>query len=40
MPTFPSLEWVEVVRSIVNGDEAFRRLGPCDAFVGIKIPDL
>ncbi len=40
MPTFPSLEWFEAVRDIVNGDEAYRRIGACDALVGVKISDL
>ena len=39
MPTFPSVEWFEAVREIVNQDEAFRRLGTIDAKVGIKVGD-
>lgn len=38
--TFPSTEWFEAVRELVNRDEKYRRLGTCDATVGIKIPDL
>lgn len=38
--TFPSTEWFEAVREIVNRDENYRRLGTCDATVGIKVPDL
>lgn len=38
--TFPSTEWFEAVREIVNHDENYRRLGTCDATVGIKVPDL
>jgi len=39
MPTFPSLEWFDTVRNLVNSDEAFRRLGTVDARVGIKVGD-
>jgi len=39
MPTFPSLEWFETVRELVNKDEAFRRLGTIDARVGVKVGD-
>ncbi len=38
--TFPSIEWFGALRDIVNADEAYRRIGTCDAVVGIKIPDL
>lgn len=40
MPTFPALEWFEAVSDIVNRDEAYRRIGACEARVGVKIPDL
>ena len=40
MPTFPSLEWFDAVRDIVNRDEAYRRIGACEAQVGVKIPDI
>lgn len=39
MPKFPSIEWFDAVRQIVNGDESFRRLGTIDARVGIKVGD-
>lgn len=39
MPKFPSLEWFDTMREIVNKDEAFRRLGTVDARVGIKVGD-
>lgn len=39
MPTFPSIEWFDTVRNLVNNDEAFRRLGTVDARVGIKDGD-
>jgi len=40
MPTFPSVEWFEAIRNIVNSDEVYRRIGVCYAQVGVKIPDL
>ena len=39
MATFPSVEWFDTVRKLVNADEAFRRLGTVDARVGIKVGD-
>lgn len=39
MPVFPSVEWFEAVRNIVNNDEAFRRLGTIDTTVGVKVGD-
>ena len=39
MPVFPSVEWFEAVRQIVNKDEAFRRLGTIDTTVGVKVGD-
>ena len=38
--TFPSVEWFEALRSLINQDEGYRRIGTCDAVVGIKVPDL
>lgn len=37
MPAFPSLEWFEAVKDLVNQDETFRRLGTIDARVGVKV---
>ena len=37
MPEFPSLEWFEAARLLVNRDPAFRALGSRDANVGVKI---
>ncbi|MBI1885756.1 MAG: hypothetical protein HYS09_05525 [Chloroflexi bacterium] len=37
--SFPSTEWFEAVRSLVNSDEQYRRIGTCDAVVGVKVPD-
>ena len=39
MTKFPSVEWFESVRQLVNNDETFRKLGTCDARVGIKVGD-
>ena len=39
MPKFPSLEWFEGVKDLVNQDEAFRRLGTVDTKVGVKVGD-
>ena len=37
--SFPSVEWFDALREIVNADDAYKRIGTCDAVVGIKIPD-
>jgi len=39
MPKFPSVEWFDTIRNMVNSDEAFRRLGTVDARVGVKVGD-
>jgi hypothetical protein len=39
MPEFPSVEWFEAVRAVVNQDGRLRRLGTCDAVVGVKVLD-
>lgn len=36
MPTFPSVEWFNAIKDIVNVDPAFRQLGTVDAVVGVK----
>ena len=36
--TFPSVEWFNAVKEIINDDEPYRRHGTCDASVGIKVP--
>ena len=38
--TFPSVEWFNAIRQIVNDDPGYKHIGTCDATVGIKIPDL
>ena len=37
MPKFPSVQWFDAVKDLVNNDEAFRRLGTVDARVGVKV---
>ncbi len=39
MPVFPSIEWFNAVKDMVNQDDAFRRLGTVDARVGVKVGD-
>jgi hypothetical protein len=39
MPKFPSVEWFDEVRALVNNDDAYRRLGTVDAQVGVKVGD-
>lgn len=37
--TFPSVEWFQALREIINKDDAYRRIGTCDAVVGVKVPE-
>jgi hypothetical protein len=37
--TFPSIEWFKALQEIINGDEVYRRIGTCDAVVGVKVPE-
>ena len=37
MATFPSVEWFNALKDLVNNDPAFRRLGTVDAVVGVKV---
>lgn len=39
MPKFPSVEWFDAVRELVNSDAGFRQLGTIDARVGVKVGD-
>ena len=39
MPTFPSIAWFEAVREVVNRDGRLRKLGTCDAVMGVKVLD-
>lgn len=38
--TFPSVDWFNAIKQLVNEDEGYKRLGTADAEVGVKIPDL
>jgi hypothetical protein len=37
--TFPSIEWFKALQEIINSDDTYRRIGTCDAVVGIKVPE-
>jgi hypothetical protein len=37
MPTFPSVEWFEAVKNIVNNDPNFRHSGTVDTVAGVKV---
>ena len=37
MPLFPSLEWFEALRDVVNNDPAFRQSGMVDLVMGIDV---
>ena len=37
MPTFPSVEWFNAIKDVVNSDPNFRQLGTVDAVVGVKV---
>jgi hypothetical protein len=37
MPAFPSVEWFDAIKDIVNQDPAFRALGTVDSVVGVKV---
>lgn len=39
MAKFPSVEWFEAVKELVNEDEEYKRLGTVDSKVGIKVGD-
>ncbi len=39
MAEFPSLEWFEAVRQVVNRDGRLHRFGTCDAVMGVKVRD-
>lgn len=39
MPVFPSVEWFQAVADLVNEDPEYRKLGTCDALVGIEVGD-
>lgn len=37
MPVFPSVEWFNAIKDIVNSDPAFRQLGTVDSVIGARI---
>ena len=37
MPVFPSVEWFDAIKDLVNADPAFRQLGTVDAVFGVKV---
>jgi len=37
MPTFPSVDWFNEIRELVNNDPKFRQLGTVDATLGVKV---
>ncbi|MEX2246915.1 MAG: hypothetical protein WEC75_09515 [Dehalococcoidia bacterium] len=39
MPTFPSVDWFNAIKDIVNKDPSFRQLGTVDAVLGVKAGD-
>ena len=39
MPVFPSLEWFQALRDVVNQDDEYRHFGTCDAVMGVKVED-
>lgn len=39
MPVFPSVEWFQEAAELLNKSDSFKRLGTCDAEVGIQVGD-
>ena len=37
MPVFPSVEWFDTIKNIVNQDPEFRALGTVDSVIGVKV---
>ena len=37
MPSFPSVEWFNALKEIVNKDPDFRALGTVDSVLGVKV---
>ena len=37
MPVFPSVEWFNAIKDMVNVDPNFRQLGTVDAVIGVKV---
>ena len=39
MAKFPSVKWFKAIQELVNGDDRLRKLGTCDAIMGVKVQD-
>ncbi len=39
MPEFPSVEWFREAAELLNRSDAFKRLGTCDAQMGVQVGD-
>lgn len=39
MPLFPSVDWFKTAADILNKSDSFKRLGTCDAEVGVQVGD-
>src|SRR3970282_1562421 len=39
MPPFPSVEWFKTAGDLLNKSDSFKRLGTCDAEMGIQVGD-
>jgi hypothetical protein len=39
MPQFPSVEWFKTAGDLLNKSDSFKRLGTCDAQMGIQVDD-
>ena len=39
MAKFPSVEWFKAIQDLVNGDDGIRKLGTCDAVMGVKVQE-
>ena len=39
MPVFPSVEWFQTAADVLNKSDSFKRLGTCDAEVGMQVDD-
>jgi hypothetical protein len=37
MPRFPSVEWFKEAAQLLNTSDSFKRLGTCDAEVGVEV---
>ncbi len=39
MPKFPTVDWFQAAADLLNRSDSFKRLGTCDAEVGIQVDD-